>query len=684
MSTGLEEDLESLALQDKLHVFDIHTEHNLYPPLDNLPRLSDGVKDFLRGQGEEPETVLRRPALNKTSTDSTFPYADYFISSSHNTYLLSAQVLGKSSAEAYTHVLERGCRCVEIDVWPSSNGPVVNHGYTLSSSVPFVNVCRAIGAYIDRTYGSYKPAGSLYSKNYQPVYLGSSNKTARPTPPSRKATADSSILDFPVFISLECHVPPSGQLELVRIMREAFGARLVEGPLEGIDDDQVSPRDLRGRVVVMVEYYPPLGAQLLARTGTSGSADLDVGDDDGDSVSVKSKQKKEKKSWWKWGAKDADSDEDDDGAVSSEDEETRSFDDGGDDEGTLWPGRRGKRQDEEEDGERPKCDKIADELAALGYYARSLKPGKGWLGQTFTEPRHVLINISESACSRLLTAVAEHASGVHQHDDDHVPHEHRHSHVLHLPSPLASLVHHASYHLRRIYPKGTRISSTNLDPSQFWRTGSQVVSLNWQRYDRGMQMHEGLFVGTPGWVLKPSILRRSPEGYAPPAPAKIKLKGQIIGASSVPAPNRKQGKSFHTYLKVELYYHRDTTPSLFDRAKDKLAGEGEDVEIAGKTSLEEIKLKWRTKSIKVSHTPGRGADALWNESFELEYETDELAFIRLLIYEDELGKDDRVVSFCSPVDRLVTDQFVAVRMLNAKGKDVGATALVKFTLEKQN
>jgi hypothetical protein len=77
----------------------------------------------------------------KEQVDATHPISNYFISSSHNTYLDGNQWSSKSSADAYRvvsivpsrrslsargsltrlQVLEHGCRCIEIDVW---NGPV--------------------------------------------------------------------------------------------------------------------------------------------------------------------------------------------------------------------------------------------------------------------------------------------------------------------------------------------------------------------------------------------------------------------------------------------------------------------------------------------------------------------------------------------------------------------------------
>ena len=66
-----------------------------------------------------------------------------------------------------------------------------------------------------------------------------------------------------------------------------------------------------------------------------------------------------------------------------------------------------------------------------------------------------------------------------------------------------TLFAHNLRYLMRTYPHGLRIGSSNLDPAPNWRKGIQVVALNWQNWDEGMMLNEGMFAGTKGYVLKP-------------------------------------------------------------------------------------------------------------------------------------------------------------------------------------
>jgi phosphatidylinositol phospholipase C delta len=148
---------------------------------------------------------------------------------------------------------------------------------------------------------------------------------------------------------------------------------------------------------------------------------------------------------------------------------------------------------------------ISEELAAIGMYARSMKPSKNWLRERLTDPRHILINISES------------------------------THLALIPHSLRDLISHAAAYNRRVYPRGTRIGSENLDPAAHWRAGSQIAALNWQTFDHGMQMNEALFVGTPGYVLKPPEMRSTAwekDASTKQEKTQTKLSLNIYGLSS--------------------------------------------------------------------------------------------------------------------------------------------------------
>ncbi|KRX01226.1 PLC-like phosphodiesterase, TIM beta/alpha-barrel domain [Pseudocohnilembus persalinus] len=53
--------------------------------------------------------------------DMEKPLTDYFINSSHNTYLLENQLTGQSSVNAYRNAFFKGCKCVELDIWIKEN-----------------------------------------------------------------------------------------------------------------------------------------------------------------------------------------------------------------------------------------------------------------------------------------------------------------------------------------------------------------------------------------------------------------------------------------------------------------------------------------------------------------------------------------------------------------------------------
>ena len=64
--------------------------------------------------------------------------------------------------------------------------------------------------------------------------------------------------------------------------------------------------------------------------------------------------------------------------------------------------------------------------------------------------------------------------------------------------------------LSRVYPKGTRVDSSNYTPQMYWNAGCQLVALNFQSQDLGMMLNHGVFEynGRCGYILKPDFMRR--------------------------------------------------------------------------------------------------------------------------------------------------------------------------------
>ncbi|KAH6655342.1 hypothetical protein BKA67DRAFT_515452 [Truncatella angustata] len=155
------------------------------------------------------------------------PMHEYFISSSHNTYLVGRQVADLSSVEGYINALVKGCRSIEIDCWDGPDGqPSVQHGYAMTNAISFREVINVVHKY---------------------------------------AFARSK---FPLWISLEVHCNATQQVLMSSIMKEIFGERLILTALDPSSDKLPSPSELRERILVKVKA----AAAEEQRTGRVPSA----------------------------------------------------------------------------------------------------------------------------------------------------------------------------------------------------------------------------------------------------------------------------------------------------------------------------------------------------------------------------------------------------------------------------
>ncbi|XP_041420272.1 1-phosphatidylinositol 4,5-bisphosphate phosphodiesterase beta-1 isoform X2 [Xenopus laevis] len=83
-------------------------------------------------------------------------------------------------------------------------------------------------------------------------------------------------------------------------------------------------------------------------------------------------------------------------------------------------------------------------------------------------------------------------------------------------SPV-EFVEYNKMQLSRIYPKGTRVDSSNYMPQVFWNAGCQLVALNFQTIDLSMQLNMGMYEynGKCGFRLKPEFMRRPDKHFDP-------------------------------------------------------------------------------------------------------------------------------------------------------------------------
>lgn len=77
-----------------------------------------------------PAGDIFNPEHYTVNQDMNQPLCDYFIASSHNTYLMGDQLMSQSRVDMYAWVLQAGCRCVEGTRYSHVKSPTI---YSLNS-----------------------------------------------------------------------------------------------------------------------------------------------------------------------------------------------------------------------------------------------------------------------------------------------------------------------------------------------------------------------------------------------------------------------------------------------------------------------------------------------------------------------------------------------------------------------
>uniref|UniRef100_A0A8C9VCB3 Phosphoinositide phospholipase C n=1 Tax=Scleropages formosus TaxID=113540 RepID=A0A8C9VCB3_SCLFO len=401
----------------------------LYPPLKpdqvqlliekyepNSRQISvDGFAAYLLSE----ENGVIPPEKLDQSEDMSFPLSQYFINSSHNTYLSAGQLAGNSSVEMYRQVLLSGCRCVELDCWKGRTAeeePVITHGFTMTSEISFKEVIEAIA------------------------------ECAFKTSP------------FPVILSFENHVDsPKQQAKMAEYCRSIFGDALLIEPLEKYPLESgfplPSPQELMGKILIK---------NKKSHKPSDGSAKKKLAEQASNACSDTSSVLE----------------------PSSPSTGTQS------NAGSRW---------------------LYYTVIDTIYCKKSMDEGTAGREAVATEEMSTLVNYiqptkfhsfevskSERPCQDMSSFVETKA-------------------LEQLTKTPVEFVEYNKSQLSRIYPKGTRVDSSNYMPQVFWNAGCQLVALNFQTIDLPMQLNLGMYEynGKSGYRLKPEFMRRPDKHFDP-------------------------------------------------------------------------------------------------------------------------------------------------------------------------
>ena len=479
--------------------------------------------------------LFDKPREGKVKDDGeymNYPLTDYFIATSHNSYLVGDQFASNSDTRMYEVQLQMGCRCLEIDCWDGTDGePDVKHGRTMTSAIKFKDVMVSIEKYAF---------------------------TASP---------------YPVILSLEMHCSLPQQEKIATYLKDILKEKLHVKPFGYNPASPTahlpSPNDLKYKVLVK-------GRQLPSSGGLDADDDSDDDDEDMDKAMKKTAKAEGRCHSIETNVTVAHGPgfEDSMNTVSSISGQTSSSTAGrGTSQSSDSPPGRGGRDTDSPDPEtslrsagglahlqeRDNKMSISEQLSAgraSDEVSISSKGGRGSLplsvgglaeGSAVTAGgRRMRGSCEDSArqatrmpgaggadakkpdshgkkptarsLSDITACFAKKFDGFWAPNDPRKPpldawamssYKEAVSTKYINDGKAAEWATHNTAHFSRVYPAGSRLNSSNYEPHKFWDAGVQMAALNYQTFDLGYMLNLAMFEanGGCGYVLKPQYLR---------------------------------------------------------------------------------------------------------------------------------------------------------------------------------
>ncbi|NXC99724.1 PLCH2 phosphodiesterase, partial [Certhia familiaris] len=562
----------------------------------------DGFTNYMRS----PSGDIFNPEHYQVNQDMSYPLSHYFITSSHNTYLMGDQLMSQSRVDMYAWVLQSGCRCVEVDCWDGPDGePIVHHGYTLTSKILFKDVIETINKY-------------AFIKN-----------------------------EYPVILSIENHCSIMQQKKMAQYLTEILGDKLDLSSVHNDDSTKLpSPASLKGKILVKGKKLPANISDDAEEGEVSDEDSADEIDDDcklmnGDASAnrkrVENIAKKKLDSLIKE-SKIRDCEDPNNFTVST----------------LPSSGKAGLKSDSKKDDAESGEDFSASKRhsrSLMGSFSKRKKKGsklkkassleegeddsdsQGNLTRSSVHYSRVNRQKKTMKLSRALSDLVKYTKSVGIHDVETEissswqvsSFSETKAHQI-LQQKPAQYLRFNQHQLSRIYPSSYRVDSSNYNPQPFWNAGCQLVALNYQSEGRMLQLNRAKFSanGNCGYVLKPNCMCQgvfNPNSEDPlPGQLKKQLVLRIISGQQLPKP-------------------RDSM--LGDRGE--IIDPFVEVEVIG---LPVDCFKEQTRVVD-----DNGFNPMWEETLVFTVHMPEIALIRFLVWDhDPIGRDfigQRTIAFSS-------------------------------------